>query len=155
MPILTVDLERGVLTQVCANCGGTHQHVISTLQLGSSAGDPDVIRFPDCDCGAVESMTRTWDTLPRDHPAEGSHFDQHRRFVNTLAQHMKSKGLSHPACKVLHATEKDGPKDMHHDSKQMRLERPEHVPPVKIQTRTRPNALIPRGPLPTTPSNKS
>jgi len=73
--------------------------------------DKNVIALRRCnDCGANECLIRTFDAAPAEY--EGTHFAQHRKSVNALAQHFKAKGWSHPDVAEDHAAETSGPQDI-------------------------------------------
>ena len=85
--------------------------------LGISFGpesmqDPNVLALRRCnDCGSNECLVRTFDaTAPELH---GTHFHEHRRAVNTLAEHCKARGWSHPDLAAHHAAEVARPLDIH------------------------------------------
>jgi hypothetical protein len=85
--------------------------------LGVSFGpgqmqDPSILALRRCnDCGANECLIRTLDaTAPE---LDGTHFKEHRRAVNTLAEHCKARGWSHPDVTVHHAAETTRPADIH------------------------------------------
>jgi len=72
---------------------------------------PDTIDLPHCpDCGAKECLVRTWDRVPVEHSA--TLHAQHRRAVNTLAQHLKTHGFSDADARALHAVEAGPPPDV-------------------------------------------
>lgn len=71
----------------------------------------DTIDLPQCpECGAKESLVRTWDTLPPGF--ENSFHGMHRRAVNALAQHLKGQGFSDPDAKTKHDNEPGPPPDV-------------------------------------------
>lgn len=71
----------------------------------------DTIDLPACpDCGAMESLVRTWDTLPPGF--ENSFHNMHRRAVNALAQHLKGQGFSDPDAKPKHDSEPGPPPEI-------------------------------------------
>jgi hypothetical protein len=84
--------------------------------LGVSIGaeqivDKNVIALRRCnDCGANECLVRTFDVAPA-HLA-GTHFAEHRKVVNSLAEHCKSQRWSHPAVAEHHAAETTLPADV-------------------------------------------
>lgn len=87
--------------------------------LGVTKGPPglkktavDTIDLPHCpECGAKESLMRTWDTAPQE--VSGSLFAMHRKTVNSLAAHLKGQGYSDPDAKPMHDAETSGPPDTH------------------------------------------
>lgn len=85
--------------------------------LGISFGpeqmqDPSILALRRCnDCGANECLVRTFDTTA--HELAGTHFKEHRRAVNTLAEHCKARGWSHPHVAAHHAAETERPADIH------------------------------------------
>jgi hypothetical protein len=90
---------------------------VSRPVLGISLGpepiqDPNVLALRQCnDCGANECLVRTFDAAP---PAlAGTHFHEHRRAVNALAEHCKARGWSHPEVAAHHAAETARPVDIH------------------------------------------
>jgi len=103
MAIVELTVER-VVTR-CAHCGATVRHAVAALCLGTDSA-PGVIAVPACDCGAMEFLQRTWDTLPDAPP------NHHRCVVNALAQRLIEQGQSHPAHASAHAAERDVPPDM-------------------------------------------
>jgi hypothetical protein len=85
--------------------------------LGISAGsapiqDPSVLALRRCnDCGASECLIRTFEATAA--VLDGTHFKEHRRAVNTLAEHFKERGWSHPDLAAHHANEARRPLDRH------------------------------------------
>jgi hypothetical protein len=85
--------------------------------LGISFGpgpmqDPSVLALRRCnDCGANECLVRTFDAAAPE--LDGTHFKEHRRAVNTLAEHCKTCGWSHPDVAAHHAAETVRPVDIH------------------------------------------
>jgi hypothetical protein len=85
--------------------------------LGVSFGpdqmqDPNIIALRRCnDCGANECVARTFEAMPAE--LSGSYVAEHRRIVNTLAEHCKSCGWSHPDMAAHHAAEARKPVDIH------------------------------------------
>lgn len=71
----------------------------------------DTIDLPHCpDCGAKESIVRTWDTVP---PGwENTFHGKHRRAVNALAQHLRGQGFSDPDAKPTHDNEPGPPPEV-------------------------------------------
>lgn len=112
MPIKNVNETEVV--RACAMCGGEETIAISTLQLGAdrSGLDPDAIYLPPCfNCGATESLHRTWDECPEKYVRTA--FYQQRMAVNALAQHLRNTGKSHPSVKHLHDAEAGSPPQCH------------------------------------------
>lgn len=95
--------ERPIAAWVCSNCGSDHVTETKDLILGGDAGNadgynPDVIYLPMCSCGTRTFLLRTWDSLEvADQPV--------RRAINSLAEHLKEVGRSHPAAKARHEEE--------------------------------------------------
>jgi hypothetical protein len=58
-----------------------------------SFADPNAMPLRPCGCGALETLVRTWDTVPS--VLHGSMFDRHRRAVNALAHHFVNEGWVH------------------------------------------------------------
>jgi hypothetical protein len=85
------------------------------VRLGNGdAVDKNVISLRQCsDCGATESLYRTFDISPPE--LAGTFFHEHRKAVNALAEHMKSRGWSHPHAAAHHAAETEKPHDMEHE----------------------------------------
>jgi hypothetical protein len=87
------------------------------LVLGVSFGpnqmqDPNILALRRCnDCGSNECLARTFETIPAE--LTGSYVAEHRRIVNTLAEHCKSCGWSHPDVAAHHAAETIKPVDVH------------------------------------------
>lgn len=83
--------------------------------LGVAAGpqmDPNVIALRRCgNCGANECLIRSFDAAPAE--LAGSHFAEHRKAVNTLAQHFKVQGFLHPELAAIHETDTRVPVDIH------------------------------------------
>lgn len=84
--------------------------------LGISVGggqmvDKDVMALRRCnDCGANECLVRTFDAAPSH--LDGTHLKAHRKAVNSLAEHCKARGWSHPDVAAQHATESVLPVDI-------------------------------------------
>ena len=89
-------------------------HARPVLGISVGAGhivDKDIIALRRCnDCGANECLVRTFDAAPTH--LEGTHFVEHRRAVNSLAEHCKSCGWSHPDVAEHHAAESTQPADV-------------------------------------------
>jgi hypothetical protein len=87
------------------------------LALGASFGpgsmqDPNVLALRRCnDCGANECLVRTIDASATE--LDGTHFKEHRKAVNTLAEHCRARGWSHPDLAAHHAAELRRPIDVH------------------------------------------
>lgn len=70
----------------------------------------DTIDLPHCsECGAKESLVRTWDTAPPE--LANSFHCMHRRAVNALAEYLKEEGYSDADAKLMHAREPGPPPD--------------------------------------------
>ena len=89
-------------------------HTRPVLGISVAAGqiiDQNVIALRRCnDCGANECLVRTHDVAPA-HLA-GTHFSEHRKAVNSLAEHCKSQRWSHPAVAEHHAAETTQPREL-------------------------------------------
>lgn len=71
----------------------------------------DTMDLPHCpECGAKESLVRTWDVCPPGH--ENTLFAMHRKCTNALAEHLKAQGYSDPDAKPTHDAETGGPPDI-------------------------------------------
>lgn len=90
----------------------------ASLRLGVTKGigveaqtAVDTIDLPQCpDCGANESLVRTWDRTP---PGFANSFHaRHRRAVNALAQYLKAEGYSDANAKPIHDAEAATPSDL-------------------------------------------
>ena len=103
MPI--VRLSKTQVTTRCRNCGREVERAVADLVLGN-ARSPDNINLRPCECGAIETLLRTWDTLADAPP------NHHRRAVNALAQLLRERGQSHEAQKEAHAAETATPPDI-------------------------------------------
>jgi hypothetical protein len=81
--------------------------------LGVSFGpgqmqDPSILALRRCnDCGSNECLARTLEAIPAE--LHGSYVAEHRRIVNTLAEHCKDRGWSHPDLAAHHAAETEKP----------------------------------------------
>jgi hypothetical protein len=74
--------------------------------------DVNVMVLRRCsDCGANECLVRTFDAAGEH--LDGTHLKEHRKAVNTIAEHCKSQGWSHPAVAARHAEETARPRDIH------------------------------------------
>jgi len=114
--------------------------------LGVSFGkdehhDRNVLALRRCnDCGANECLIRTLDCAAPE--LAGSHFQEHRKVVNALAEHCKASGWSHPELAELHAAETVRPVDLHTALSQGSVVLPPSPPPDKTLAAAR----APRGP---------
>lgn len=85
--------------------------------LGVSFGpdlmqDPNILALRRCnDCGSNECLARTFEPTPAE--LDGSYVKEHRRMVNTLAEHCKASGWCHPDVAAHHAAETNQPADIH------------------------------------------
>jgi len=71
----------------------------------------DTLDLPHCpECGAKESLIRTWDVCPPGH--ENTLHAMHRKCTNALAEYLKAQGYSDPDAKPTHDAEGSGPPDM-------------------------------------------
>jgi hypothetical protein len=101
--------------------------------LGVSGGaddvhDPNIIALRRCpDCGAAECLVRTFDASPA--AFDGTPFAAHRRAVNTLAEHCKKRGWSHPHVAQHHAAETAAPVDVAAELRGEAIVLPPYVPP--------------------------
>jgi len=74
--------------------------------------NPNVLALRRCnDCAANECLMRTFEAAAPE--LDGTHFKEHRRIVNTLAEHCKACGCSHPDLAAHHAAEAARPVDIH------------------------------------------
>jgi len=111
---------------------------LSRPVLGISFGsgqmkDTNVLALRRCnDCGANECLIRTFDATPPEHV--GTFFHEHRKTVNALAEHCKSRGWSHPDLVADHAGETERPLDIDHEFPA----RPS-IPPAFVRAHTPPN----------------
>jgi hypothetical protein len=95
---------------------GRRDPCVSRPVLGISCGrdqrDPNIIALRRCnDCGASECLVRTHDVAPED--VHGTHFAEHRKAVNALAEHCKAQAWSHADIAELHTAETCKPIDIH------------------------------------------
>lgn len=83
-----------------------------------SVNDPNILALRRCnDCGANECLVRTLDaTAPE---LDGTYFREHRKAVNSFAEHCRARGWSHPDLAAHYAEELRRPIDVH-------AELPEH-----------------------------
>lgn len=77
--------------QKCDICGADRKVDIADLVAGVGS-DPNIIRMPDCTCGAVEHLGRSWDHDPGAHEWANT-----RRRVNRLHAMLVSGGRAHAA----------------------------------------------------------
>ena len=87
------------LVQQCACCRREQEIDATHLQVGVE-DDPNVVRLPNCKCGAVEFMNRYCGTGP----AEA--ITDHLRLVNAVVQELIDKGQSTETCEALHEAER-------------------------------------------------
>jgi hypothetical protein len=74
--------------------------------------DPNVIALRRCgNCGANECLIRSFDAAPAE--LDGSHFAEHRKAVNTLAQHFKAQGFLRPELAAINDADTRVPVDIH------------------------------------------
>ena len=108
---------------------------LSRPVLGISFGvgqaqDKNVMALRRCnDCGANECLVRTLDAAPSE--LAGTFFHEHRRAVNTLAEHCKGRGWSHPHLIEQHAAEVTPPIDIHAALSDQPWELSQLVPPTQ------------------------
>ncbi len=69
----------------------------------------DLICLRRCGCGTQEIISRAWDVAPA--ALAGSAFYEHRKAVNSIAEHFKSQGWVHPDLATDLAAEKTRPPD--------------------------------------------
>jgi hypothetical protein len=87
------------------------EHRPISLGVTKGSGDAqrtalDTVDLPHCpECGAKECLVRTWDRAPDD--LADSFFAQHRRAVNSLAQHLLVEGFAVPEALAMHAAPPD------------------------------------------------
>lgn len=78
---------------------------------GDQMKNKNVIALRRCNgCGANECLIRTFDVAPG--TLNGTHFAEHRKTVNSLAEHFKGQGWSHPDVANDHAAEVGGPPEL-------------------------------------------
>lgn len=134
MPLKHVNEDE--ITKVCAVCDQEEVLAVASLTLGQNFGnaDPDIICLPPCsNCGAKETLRRTWDTCDGKWVG-GAHYQQ-RLAVNALAQLLKSKGQSHQDVKDIHDAEAEEPPDKL-DKKELKgqgkaVKKPEFTAPLE------------------------
>jgi hypothetical protein len=90
-----------------------HGRPVIGLSLGAGElQDHNVMALRRCnDCGANECLLRTFEATGAE--LDGTHFKEHRKVVNALAEHCKARGWSHPDVAHLHAAETARPADVH------------------------------------------
>ncbi len=103
MPIIFITPQEFVIQQ-CSACGAVHSLPIATLELGI-ATDHNIIALPACACGALEFLTRTFDSAP-------DPLADHRKKVNALAVTLKSRGQIHSAMASKIRAEKTSPQQV-------------------------------------------
>jgi hypothetical protein len=105
-----LQVRRGATSGTADPCPG--RPVLGISFGPASMRDPNVLALRRCnDCGSNECLVRTFDvTAPQ---LDGTHFKEHRRAVNTLAEHCKARGWSHPDVAAHHAAETARPPDCH------------------------------------------
>jgi hypothetical protein len=82
------------------------------ISCGSDQRDSNIMALRRCNnCGASEGLVRTHDAAPEE--LHGTHFAEHRKAVNALAEHCKAQGWSHADVAEQHATETSRPVDIH------------------------------------------
>jgi hypothetical protein len=92
---------------------------LSRPVLGFSAAEgqvkvKDLIALRLCNnCGSNECLNRTFDTAGPEH--DGTFFSEHRKAINALAEHWKSRGWSQPDVAADHAAETETPPDIDSD----------------------------------------
>jgi hypothetical protein len=85
--------------------------------LGVSFGpeqlqDPNILALRRCNnCASNECLVRTFEAIGAE--LSGTYVAEHRRIVNTLAEHCKACGWSHPDVAAHHAAETKKPVDIH------------------------------------------
>ena len=121
---------------------------LSRPVLGISFGvgqaqDKNLMALRRCnDCGANECLVRTLDTAPPE--LAGTFFHEHRRAVNTLAEHWKGRGWSHPHLLEHHAAEVAAPVDIHPSLSDQPWELSQVVHPGAWPNPVRDSAVAPR-----------
>jgi len=78
-------------------------------ELTATLTNPNIICLRRCPCGANEMIVRTWDVC--DVKFAGSHFYDHRRAVNALANYFKAQGWIEEACAEAIGSEASNPTD--------------------------------------------
>ena len=115
---------------------GASCHFRPVLGISIGAGqivDKDILALRRCnDCGANECLIRTFDAAPAH--LDGTHFTEHRKAVNALAAHCKSRGWSHPDVAEQHAAELVQPVDVHATLLDQLVVLPRFVPSARVGT---------------------
>lgn len=78
-------------------------------ELTPTLTNPNIICLRRCPCGANEMIVRTWDVC--DTKFVGSHFYEHRRAANALANYFKAQGWIEEACAETINNEPSNPTD--------------------------------------------
>lgn len=107
--LLSVNKIAGKIEFECGKCHAIKEVAISSLELGTSAGEVDAIRLPTC-CNTIWSLHRQWDEHPAD-DKEDPH-NLHRMAVNALAEHLIELEQSHPDAQAAHDAETSSPPDL-------------------------------------------
>jgi hypothetical protein len=85
-----------------------HVRPVLGVSVKAAHRDPNVVALRRCsDCGAIECLVRTFEAAVDE--LAGTHFQEHRRVVNSLAAHCKASGWSHPDLAEHHAAERAVP----------------------------------------------
>lgn len=91
------------LIQLCPLCKQSNTLNGDELQLGvivDTVTGPDIIPLPPCPkCGGAEQLNRYVDSIPEQLVTD------HRIIVNTIADYLKSKGLTLPECREVYSHE--------------------------------------------------
>lgn len=110
--------------------------------LGVSFGpeqlqDPNILALRRCNnCGSNECLVRTLEAIGAE--LSGSYVAEHRRIVNTLAEHCKACGWSHPDVAAHHAAETKKPVDIHAAFPERELHLAEFLRPAPPAATARP-----------------
>jgi hypothetical protein len=110
--------------------------------LGVSFGpeqmqDPNILALRRCNnCGSNECLVRTLEAIGAE--LSGSYVAEHRRIVNTLAEHCKACGWSHPDVAAHHAAETKKPIDIHAAFPERELQLAEFLRPAPPAATPRP-----------------
>ena len=78
-------------------------------ELTPTLTNPNIICLRRCPCGANEMIVRTWDVCNA--KFAGSHFYEHRRAANALANYFKAQGWIEEACAEAIGNEASNPTD--------------------------------------------
>lgn len=78
-------------------------------ELTATLTNPNIICLRRCPCGANEMLVRTWDVCNA--KFAGSHFYEHRRAANALANYFKTQGWIEEACAEAIGNEPSNPTD--------------------------------------------